>query len=109
VRQETPFKVHSEVLSISGFLLLVLIAVIGGVAVTLQGQFMGLMDQGIGTRDYTPNPGFSGNDSFVSGSIADKYPLRLQRESVGHRPDRGAQLRSLSASVPQPVVPRSTT
>jgi len=35
----------------TGFLLLVLIAVIGGVAVTLQGQFMGLMDQGIGTRE----------------------------------------------------------
>ena len=31
--------------------LLVLIAVVGGVAVTLQGQFMGLMDQGIGTRE----------------------------------------------------------
>jgi transporter family-2 protein len=30
---------------------LVLIAIIGGVAVTLQGQFMGLMDQGIGTRE----------------------------------------------------------
>jgi transporter family-2 protein len=35
----------------TGFLLLVLIAIIGGVAVTLQGQFMGLMDQGIGTRE----------------------------------------------------------
>jgi transporter family-2 protein len=35
----------------TGFLLLVLVAVIGGVAVTLQGQFMGLMDQGIGTRE----------------------------------------------------------
>lgn len=42
---------HSEVLSMTGFLLLVLIAVIGGVAVTLQGQFMGLMDQGLGTRE----------------------------------------------------------
>lgn len=31
--------------------LLVLIAAIGGVAVTLQGQFMGLMDRGIGTRE----------------------------------------------------------
>jgi len=35
----------------TGSLLLVLIAVIGGVAVALQGQFMGLMDQGIGTRE----------------------------------------------------------
>jgi transporter family-2 protein len=35
----------------TGFLLLVLVAVIGGVAVTLQGQFMGLMDQGLGTRE----------------------------------------------------------
>jgi transporter family-2 protein len=33
------------------FVILVIIAVIGGVAVTLQGQFMGLMDQGIGTRE----------------------------------------------------------
>ena len=35
----------------TSLVLLVLIAVIGGVAVTLQGQFMGLMDQGIGTRE----------------------------------------------------------
>jgi transporter family-2 protein len=31
--------------------LLITIAIIGGVAVTLQGQFMGLMDQGLGTRE----------------------------------------------------------
>jgi bacterial/archaeal transporter family-2 protein len=30
---------------------LIIIAAIGGVAVALQGQFMGLMDQGIGTRE----------------------------------------------------------
>jgi transporter family-2 protein len=30
---------------------LIIIAVIGGVAVTLQGQFMGLMDQGMGTKE----------------------------------------------------------
>jgi transporter family-2 protein len=30
---------------------LILIAAIGGAAVTFQGQFMGLMDQGIGTRE----------------------------------------------------------
>ena len=53
------------------FAMLVLIAIVCGAAVTLQGQFMGLMDQGIGTRDYTPNPGFSGNDSFVY-EICDK-------------------------------------
>jgi len=35
----------------TGFLLLILVAIIGGVAVTLQGQFMGLMDGGIGTRE----------------------------------------------------------
>jgi len=35
----------------TNFALLVLFAVVGGVAVTLQGQFMGLMDQGIGTRE----------------------------------------------------------
>jgi hypothetical protein len=58
--------------SLVSFLILVIIAAIGGVAVTLQGQFMGLMDQGIGTRDHTPNPGLNGNDSFVSGSFADK-------------------------------------
>jgi transporter family-2 protein len=33
------------------FVILIIIAIIGGVAVTLQGQFMGLMDQGIGTRE----------------------------------------------------------
>ena len=31
--------------------LLILIAVIGGIAITLQGQFMGMMDQGIGTKE----------------------------------------------------------
>jgi len=35
----------------TSFLFLTIIAIIGGVAVTLQGQFMGLMDQGIGTRE----------------------------------------------------------
>jgi transporter family-2 protein len=34
-----------------GFAILIIIAVIGGIAVTLQGQFMGLMDEGIGTRE----------------------------------------------------------
>jgi transporter family-2 protein len=31
--------------------ILVILAIVGGVAVTLQGQFMGLMDRGIGTRE----------------------------------------------------------
>lgn len=31
--------------------LLILIAIIGGIAITLQGQFMGMMDQGIGTKE----------------------------------------------------------
>ena len=35
----------------TGYVLLILVAIIGGVAVTLQGQFMGLMDQGMGTRE----------------------------------------------------------
>jgi transporter family-2 protein len=35
----------------NGFFLLILIAIIGGVAVTLQGQFMGLMDLNIGTKE----------------------------------------------------------
>jgi transporter family-2 protein len=35
----------------TGYFILILVAIIGGVAVTLQGQFMGLMDQGIGTRE----------------------------------------------------------
>jgi transporter family-2 protein len=35
----------------TNFATLVIIAAVGGVAVTLQGQFMGLMDQGIGTRE----------------------------------------------------------
>jgi len=35
----------------TGYVFLIVIAIIGGVAVTLQGQFMGLMDQGIGTRE----------------------------------------------------------
>ena len=32
-------------------ILLVILALIGGIAVTLQGQFMGVMDQAIGTRE----------------------------------------------------------
>ncbi len=35
----------------TNYVLLIIIAIIGGVAVTLQGQFMGLMDQGLGTRE----------------------------------------------------------
>jgi transporter family-2 protein len=35
----------------TNYVLLIVIAIIGGVAVTLQGQFMGLMDQGLGTRE----------------------------------------------------------
>ncbi len=35
----------------ASFAILVIVAVVGGAAVTLQGQFMGLMDQGIGTRE----------------------------------------------------------
>jgi transporter family-2 protein len=35
----------------TNFATLVIIAAMGGVAVTLQGQFMGLMDHGIGTRE----------------------------------------------------------
>ena len=35
----------------SNFLLLVIIAIIGGVAVTLQAQFMGVMDQSLGTLE----------------------------------------------------------
>ena len=33
------------------FIVLVIIAAVGGVAVTLQGQLMGLMDKGIGTQE----------------------------------------------------------
>jgi transporter family-2 protein len=36
---------------VSSLIPLIIIAAIGGVAVALQGQFMGLMDQGIGTRE----------------------------------------------------------
>jgi transporter family-2 protein len=35
----------------TNYVFLIVIAIIGGVAVTLQGQFMGLMDQGLGTRE----------------------------------------------------------
>lgn len=35
----------------TSFTTLFLLAIIGGAAVTLQGQFMGLMDQGLGTRE----------------------------------------------------------
>ena len=33
------------------YVLLLILAILGGVAITLQGQFMGLMDQGIGTKE----------------------------------------------------------
>lgn len=35
----------------TNYALLILIAIIGGVAITLQGQFMGAMDLGLGTRE----------------------------------------------------------
>jgi len=35
----------------SSYILLIIIAVIGGVTVALQGQFMGLIDKGLGTRE----------------------------------------------------------
>jgi transporter family-2 protein len=35
----------------NSFIVLVSIAAVGGIAVTLQGQFMGLMDRGLGTRE----------------------------------------------------------
>ena len=35
----------------SSFIFLFCVAVLGGIAVALQGQFMGLMDKGIGTRE----------------------------------------------------------
>jgi len=35
----------------NSYLGLIIIAVVGGVAVALQGQFMGLIDKGIGTRE----------------------------------------------------------
>ena len=35
----------------SNFLILVIVAIIGGVAVTLQAQFMGVMDQSLGTLE----------------------------------------------------------
>lgn len=35
----------------NGFFLLILIAIMGGTAITLQGQFMGLMDLGLGTKE----------------------------------------------------------
>ena len=41
----------------TNFLFLVIIAVIGGVAVTLQVQFTGLMDRGIGTLFQYDRPG----------------------------------------------------
>jgi transporter family-2 protein len=37
-----------------------LIAILGGLAITLQGQFMGLMDQGLGTRESVFITYFSG-------------------------------------------------
>ena len=38
-------------MAMSSYVLLIMIAVIGGVTVALQGQFMGLIDKGIGTRE----------------------------------------------------------
>jgi transporter family-2 protein len=40
-----------KVKMMNGLATLILVAVIGGAAVALQGQFMGLMDQGIGTKE----------------------------------------------------------
>ena len=46
----------------SSYISLIIIAVIGGVTVALQGQFMGLIDKGIGTRE-------SVFITYVSGGI----------------------------------------
>jgi len=38
-------------MTMTNLAILIITAIVGGVAVTLQGQFMGLMDRGIGTRE----------------------------------------------------------
>jgi transporter family-2 protein len=38
-------------IEVNAIIPLIIIAAIGGVAITLQGQFMGLMDKGIGTKE----------------------------------------------------------
>jgi transporter family-2 protein len=55
-------KFFSRVMKMSSYISLIIIAVIGGVTVALQGQFMGLIDKGIGTRE-------SVFITYVSGGI----------------------------------------
>jgi transporter family-2 protein len=40
-----------KTMAMNSYFLLIIVAVVGGVTVALQGQFMGLIDKGIGTRE----------------------------------------------------------
>jgi bacterial/archaeal transporter family-2 protein len=55
-------NISSRAISMNSYISLIILAVIGGLAVTLQGQFMGLIDKGIGTRE-------SVFITYVSGGI----------------------------------------
>jgi transporter family-2 protein len=55
-------NIFSRAITMNSYISLIIIAVIGGVTVALQGQFMGLIDKGIGTRE-------SVFITYVSGGI----------------------------------------
>ena len=56
----------------NNYVFLVIIAAIGGVAVALQGQFMGLMDKSIGTRESVFITYFSGGMLAALVMLADR-------------------------------------
>lgn len=59
-------------MKMNNYVFLVIIAAIGGVAVALQGQFMGLMDKSIGTRESVFITYFSGGMLAALVMLADR-------------------------------------
>jgi transporter family-2 protein len=57
-----PVMVKHRRWALSGLIPVILVAVVGGIAVTLQAQFMGIMDRGIGTLE-------SVSVTYISGGL----------------------------------------
>ncbi len=64
----------------NSYISLIIIAVIGGITVALQGQFMGLIDKGIGTREsvFIPrNIEYWGRDrNAAHAALGGEFPTR---------------------------------
>ena len=69
----------------NNYVFLVIIAAIGGVAVALQGQFMGLMDKSIGTRESVFITYFSGGMLAALVMLADRGGNAISLRVDGQR------------------------